>query len=106
MTDTTPITTDEVATILRKARFRESKQLPCEPTRAIPPRSTGWHLHQDDHTTVQVFWTGPGARYRLGRLDAVSTALERAGYRVLGVADGRRTWLDVLGRRPEAEVAL
>jgi hypothetical protein len=103
MTSRSPITTDEVAAILHKARFRESQQLPCEPTRAIPPRSTGWHLHQDDHTAVQVFWTGAGARYRLGRLDAVSGALERAGFRVLGVADGRRTWLDVLGREADGE---
>lgn len=98
MTDFPPVTTDEVAAILRAAKLRESKPLPCEPTRIHPPRTPGWTVHQDDHTTVQVGWNGQRERYIQDRLDRCIEALEAAGLNVHAVGDAPRFWLDVFRR--------
>jgi hypothetical protein len=99
----TPVTVEEVAAILRKTKLRESKPLPCEPTRIIPPRTPGWTVHQDDHTTVQVSWHGQRERYVHERLDRCIEALEAAGLNVYGMADAPRFWLDVFRRSEVGE---
>ena len=95
MTDFLPITTDEVAAILRAAKLRESKPLPCEPTRIIPPRTPGFIVSQEGETTVQVAWIGSRERYVHERLDRCIDVLMGAGLRVVGHADSPIFWLDV-----------